>query len=232
MEVYEDLLNELSQGKPVAEDIQTLFREGHPSIARKKFDDKFLEVISGTSKRIYLENSPYGRADHEALEISKKRIRRSQIIQSVQESRRKYDLQGAYDKKRDVALCDQVINIIRKNPDANILVMRGAIHERTVAKLLHDSGQTFRSYHPHEPYLIPICDDIQSKVEAGEPVTRKDFLMADVQSTEMIKRSYDPSEGEVNPMVLRQIDKSIREMSEKELVRYLSNIEKTTRRKT
>jgi len=218
--LYESLLNELSQGKPVVEDILAIFSERYASIGRNKFDKKFLESISGTKIQICLEDSPLTENDHEVLIESEPLS--PHVIPDPRESMRRYELQATYHRRRDMALCDQIIAIRRDHPRANILVMRGAVHQRSIEKFLKGRREQFKSFHPYEPYvLVPITADILSKVEAGEPVTRKDFLMADVETVEMVKRFDDPWTATESEAVLRQIEESIQTMDEEQLTQYL-----------
>jgi hypothetical protein len=219
IDVYEDLLNELSQGKPMLEDINALFKDDAQTQSKSKsaFDDKLLKKIQGSEKTIHLERSPLGLSERDEI-FDYGPGRQRKFDDSWSELRRSFERQAALDRQRDEIHTLQIKALVQKSPNSTILVLRGAVHQRGIEKFLRDKGVIFTSFRPYEPYVLPMSWEVESKLEVGEKVTLHELLMAVVETRE-VEMSCDLREaGETD---YARVRKQIKTMTEEELEHYL-----------
>jgi len=211
-----NLLNELSRGNLLPEDIDKISsdigNQPHPDFARELHS-----MIFRSRKSVELERPPVNVNDAIAYNaLTRQEFQNTSIGKACRLLADTLAKRAAYEKRRDDALAEQLTALARTNPDANILVIRGHGHQRSLENALTARGTPFRGLTSHEPMLILFTDELMQKLIAGERPSRRELLRSLVEQAETRTVSFQHTQANI-----RVVRDRVGAMSELQCEKYL-----------
>jgi len=213
VEYHERLYNELSKGKKTPQQLAKLMSDPLTDTA---LYHALFEMISGRGKAVYLERSPL--TVSEVVQMLTIEFKAVDLDKNLRAYKKKLAERADCEKRRDVSFARQLRECCETNPGREILVMRGAMHQRGLERFLRSEDVKFTSHLSHNPLPMDTQTEILSRLEIGEDVNRRELLMALVESIELKRRGYDPKTLKIAELV--EIQNALAELSEKDLERY------------
>jgi hypothetical protein len=142
-ELRTKLLNSLSSGTMTPAQIDAV---GDPQSMFKGFETALGKFVHNTKKRIVLENSPWGDEEGarfiELLTVAPRAVSVDNALRRMQSA---LGEAAALVRRRDEAYANQLSELVRSNPSANILAMMGSGHERAMGKYLRAKSVAFKA---------------------------------------------------------------------------------------
>ncbi len=216
-DIYEDLLNDLSHGRLLPNDMKAIASGDRASA----FFAMLYHMIYESGKLVYLERSPLTISDEKRYfgDLNRIKIYPDETLDAfLGRWKQRATEKASLNKTRDENHARQLAELVRSNPDHEILVIRGTLHQRPLEGFLLRNGiSDYSSFHPREPYFIDIANETLSKIEADEEVSRKELMMVQIENLEGARFGVRPlTQDEVS-----QMRQKIMSMPEPSMVAYL-----------
>lgn len=216
-DIHEDLLNDLSNGRLLPNDMKAIASGDRASA----FVTMLYQMIYESGKLVYLERSPLTILDEKRYFGDLNEIEKYQddtLDAFLGRFRKAVTEKASLNKTRDENHARQLAELVRSNSKHEILVIRGALHQRPLENFLLRNGiYDYSSFHPREPYFIDIANETLSRVEVGEEISRKELMMVLIESLECARFGVRPlTQDEIS-----QMRHKIMSMPEPSMVAYL-----------
>lgn len=180
------------------------------------FYQALFEMISRRGKAVYLERSPLPASEVEQMLTVE--FKGTDLNENLRVYKKKLAERADCEKRRDVSFARQLRECCETNFGPEILVMRGAMHQRGLERFLRSEDVKFTSHLSHNPLPMDTQTEILSKLEIGEDVNRGELLMALVELVQLKRRGYDPKTLKIVELV--EVKNALAGLSERDLERY------------
>jgi hypothetical protein len=216
VELHERQYNELSNGGMSAE---RLLENIPDTRTDPLFYARLFGMISNCRKRIYLERSPLGpiEAMQMLADIELRGTPEEKLNMYRDSLRRRADCE----RRRDERFASQLAALVEENSTSQVLVLRGAMHQRALERFLKAHDVQFETYLSHNPMFMHTETEILSKLEVGQQTNSRELLMAIAERPKLAEKGFDP----VRPKMieLAEVQRELKLLSEDELrARYLA----------
>jgi len=214
-DLNENLLNELSQGRLLPDDLREISSGiGNPPFPA--FDHELNSMIHRSGKTIVLEHPPVGVCDGvKQNALMHQRFGNIPFDEACRQLTENLAKRADYEKKRDDALAIQLTDLNHRHPDSNILVIRGDGHRRHLENALAALGTPARSLTSHKPMLTMFETELLQNLIAGAKPSRRELLTTLVEQVETIQ-FFKPTQANIRAL-REQIDR----MSDRQCEEYL-----------
>jgi hypothetical protein len=215
-DLTENLLNELSQGKLLPDDLREISSGVGPQ-PFPAFDRELNSMIHRSGKTIVLEHPPVGvddALDYTVLQCQQ--FGNTPVDETCRQLTENLAKRADYEKKRDDALARQLTSLNRRHPNSNILVIRGEAHQRSLGNALAALGTPARSLTSHKPMLTLFETEPMQKLIAGEKPSRRELLATLVEQVETRTQIFRPTQANI-----RALRNLIDGMSDRQCEEYL-----------
>lgn len=196
-----NLFTELSKGNLLPDDVLKITNIEHQ--AYPQFTRELVSMIFKSGKTILVERSPFNTGDRPYLDIlAGQEFRNMPLGKACRLYAENLLQQAEFQKKRDEAFAQQLINIIAENPSSNILTLRGHGHQPSIENALAAHNVVFTSVTSHKSLLVYFTDELTRKIIAGRRPTRRELLRSLVEQVEIGRPPSRPTQA--NILALRE----------------------------
>jgi len=214
-DLSQNLLGELSRGNLTIDDVLKIThieRQQYPDFTRGLFS-----LIFRSGKTILPERPPFHAGDIAAQTALERQVFRDiPLGKACRLYAENLAKRAAFQKKRDEALVQQLVDVVAKNPSSNVLVVRGVGHQPSVESALAARRVAVTVVTSHIGMVVLFSDELLRKVITGGRPTKRELLRSLVEQVETRTSSFRP-----NQIMIRIVRARVGTKSELQCEKYL-----------